>query len=304
MDVLADVLRAVRLEGTAYFEAAFAAPWGMSFAGSEVANFHLVKEGRCWVTSEALSESCTLSAGDIVVFPHGSPHRLASDQTAEAMPAQQFIAETKHEEEGRLVYGGAGKHTTLICGHFSHDPTSCHPLWDALPDIIVLESGTDEIIETATQMTVSATEGPGAGASALVDRLAEILLIQIIRAYATGTEGGRGFIAALSNNAIGRLLQAIHEEPAKQWTVEEMAQRAGMSRSALTTTFQRLLEVPPMQYLTTWRMHRAKDLLRSSQLHLADVAQKVGYESEWAFAKAYKRVFGEGPGAARRNASS
>ncbi len=302
-DILADVLRAVRLEGTAYFQADFAAPWAMSFAGSDFANFHLVSAGNCWVSSESLSEPQRLEAGSLVVFPHGSSHRLAGDMTTEPLPAKDLIEQTERRNGDRLVYGGDGERCTLICGHFDYDRTGAHPLWSALPNAIVLSGESGSIFDTAAQMTIAAAESSEPGSRAVVDRLAEILLIQIIRAYAdSGADSGPqdGFVAALADDTVGRVIRAIHADPGRAWSVAELSSVAGLSRSALASSFQRLVGQSPMQYVTTWRMHCAKELLSSTTLHLADVAEKVGYESEWSFAKAYKRTFGEGPGATRR----
>ncbi len=305
-DVLADVLRAVRLEGTAYFQADFAAPWGMSFSPSDFANFHLVCAGACWLTSEgsANREPQLLEAGHLAVLPHGGPHRLADDLATEPLPAKQLISETERRDGDELVYGGNGRRCTLICGHFEYDRSGSHPLWDALPELIVVHSESGSMFDTAAKMTIAAARSSEPGTTAVLDRLAEILLIQIICAYAADTESQNGFIAALADQAIGRAIKAIHDEPERRWSVTELSKVAGLSRSALASSFQRLVGTSPMSYVTVWRMHRAKELLATTSLHFADIAEKVGYESEWSFAKAFKRVFGQGPGAFRRQRSA
>jgi len=305
MDVLTDVLRALRLRGTAYFQADFVAPWGMRFSGSEVANFHLVVEGRCFARHGDEHTSVELQEGDLVVYPHGSPHRLTHPPQAEAPPAKDFIADTQRHEEGRLVYGSsAGERTTLICGHFERDRTAPHPLWDALPPVIHLSNPKRSgWYETAAKMTVAEAREPAGGSEAVIDRLAEILLIQVIRDYAETPEGQRGFLLALKDGALAEAVKSIHAKPAHPWTVNELAKMAGMSRSGFSAQFQQALGTSPMQYVTLWRMHRARELVQTTDLHFSDVAQQVGYESEWAFAKAFSRTFGEGPGATRRRSA-
>ncbi len=301
-DLLSDTLRALRLRGTIYFQADFASPWGMDFSASSVANFHLVVSGSCWFRGpEGKGEE--LHRGDAIVFPHGHPHQLASAPNEQVIAAPTFIETARREDRGQVVYGGEGDRATLICGHFELDTRGGHPLMSALPSQIVLRSGSEQeprYLIAACELAVAEGERSGLGSSAIVDRLAEVALIEIIRAHALSLPEPAGFLAALADDSIATALAMMHREPDRAWTVEDLASEVAMSRSAFSDLFTSLVGIPPMRYLTLWRMHRARELLETTPSPIADVANCVGYQSEWAFAKAYKRIFGEGPGKARR----
>ncbi|MEZ4363743.1 MAG: AraC family transcriptional regulator [Kofleriaceae bacterium] len=304
MDVLTDVLRAMRLQGTAYFQADFCAPWGMSIARDDVANFHVVVRGSCVASWEG--EERELHAGDILVFPHGLPHALLDPTRPAPEPASELLARPRTDAQGRCVFGGDGAATELICGHFELDRAGGHPLFAALPRALLLRrgEGTDpEWLATATRLVVLESSSGRLGSRAVVDRLAEALMIQVIRAHAERLALSSGFLAALSDRLLGPALAAIHEDPAAAWSVELLARRIGASRSSFAARFKEVLGTSPMQYVTDWRMQGARALLANEELSIAQVAERVGYQSEFAFAKAYKRTFGEGPGAIRRRAS-
>lgn len=310
VDLLADVLRALRLQGTAYFRADFRAPWGMQMPGGPVASFHAVVDGRChaaWDDSRAPRRAtATLHSGDIIVFPHGRPHQLSGKAESPVVPAPDLLATRRQTGSGRTEFGGDGLACEIICGHFELDRSGSHPLLAALPPVVVLRrgEGTDpEWVATATRLAVMESTSSRPGSAAIVDRLAEALMIQLIRAHAERNELSTGFLAAIGDRMLGAALTLMHQQPAAPWSVEILARRIGASRSSFAARFKEVLGTSPMQYLTQWRMHGARELLGTQDLSLAEVATRVGYQSEFSFAKAYKRVFGQGPGAARRNAS-
>ncbi|MCH9682736.1 MAG: AraC family transcriptional regulator [Deltaproteobacteria bacterium] len=307
MDVLTDVCRALRLRGTAYFQAKFRAPWGMTISAHEVANFHVVVQGECVVRTESHTEPLTLRTGDIVVFPHGAEHALADATTSTAPPADQLLSTRRALHSGDLEFGSLdGAPTEIICGHFEIERRVAHPLLDALPQTLLLRAGegTDaQWVATATRLAVLESGSDRPGASAVVDRIAEALMIQVVRAHADAHAEDGGFLAALGDRTLATALGLIHADPAHAWSVEELARRAATSRSSFATRFKQVLGQSPMQYVTDWRMHGARELLGTRDLSIAQVAQRVGYQSEFAFAKAFKRVFGEPPGMYRRRAS-
>jgi len=305
MDVLADVLRALRLRGTAYFQADFRAPWGMKIARHDVASFHVLVQGSCSATWDEGEPQCSLSSGDILMFPHGLPHTLCDDPETVPLPAATLLSERRVTAEGRVEFGGHGRATEIICGHFEMD-TSPHPLLMSLPRVLVLRrgEGTDpEWVSTATRLAVLESSSQRPGSTAIVDRLAEALMIQLIRAHAERSYTSSGFLAALGDRMLGPALAAIHEDPRAAWSVDLLARHIGASRSSFAARFKEIVGTPPMQYLSDWRMQGARELLMTRDLSIAQVAEHVGYVSEFAFAKAYKRLFGEAPGATRRNAS-
>lgn len=258
-------------------------------------------QGECWlrVPGEAPRE---LRRGDVVLFPEGTAHELVHTADADASPAEELLG--RPGEGPEPGYGGTGSATTLVCGHFSYDRRALHPFFAALPDLVHI-SGEDEPhaswVATASQMAAAESSSEQRGASAVVDRLAEALLIQTLRQFLARSAKPRGFLAAVENPPIGRALACIHGHPERKWTVGDLAHEAGISRSGLAERFRDLVGESPMRYLARWRMLAARRLLTAGALGTAEVAERVGYDSEFAFAKAFKRFFGEGPGAARRS---
>ena len=307
MDLLTDILTTLRLRGTVYFHADFHSPWGMDIKGGQYANFHIVTAGRCWVRWCDDQDPLILEDGDLVVFPHGHRHVICDNRNCVAEPAEKMLANSRPGKGGKLQYGGDGRATSLICGHFEYDRNAQHPLLKALPSAMHF-SGADmaeaEWEETVARMTVSESASSRPGASAITDRLAEVLLVQLIRAYIEQFPAVDGFLAAMSDRAICAALEKIHQDPAARWDVRRLAQAGGLSRSAFASRFRQQVGIGPMQYLTNWRMQQAADLLVDSGYSMAQIAERVGYSSEWSFAKAYKRCFGIGPGAYRRKASA
>ena len=304
MDVLSDILTTLRLRGTVYFQADFRAPWGMDIKGGAMANFHLVVHGSCWLRGPGQQGLQELHQGDLVVVSHGDRHALLHSPDSAALPAESVIG-VENESGPRPIYGGRGTATTLICGHYEYDRAGMHPLLRALPALIHLRREQQtEWIATASQLTVLESNSTEDGCGAVVDRLAEVLLIQVIRAYAAKLTDQKGFLAALAEPTVAAALSLLHEEPARSWQLADLASACGVSRTIIVERFKQTLGVAPIQYLTEWRMHKAREYLMTSDASVAQVAERVGYASEWSFSKAFNRVFGEGPGAARRTQSA
>ena len=300
MDVLTDILSTLRLRGTVYFQADFCAPWGMDIKGGAVANFHLIVAGTCWLRGPDSEPIRELHEGDMVVLAHGDRHALLHEPDADAPPAESVIT-TGLAGEPRPVYGGGGNATTLICGHYEYDRSGMHPLLRALPRLIHLRREQQtEWIATASRLAVAESNSTQDGSTAVVNRLAEVLFIQVIRAYAQQLADQKGFLATLAEPALAKALALLHNDPARHWQLSDLANASGVSRTILAERFKQMLGVAPIQYLTEWRMHKARELLITSKLSVASVAEQVGYATEWSFSKAYKRVFGEGPGATRQ----
>jgi len=303
VDLLGEVLQALRLRGTVYFEADFRSPWGMDIKGGSLANFHVVTQGQCWVRADSFGGTVELSENDLILFPHGERHALIDRRDGDALDAQEVLSEPGESVENRPVFGGDGRATTrLICGHFEYDRALSHPLLSRLPSHILLRKDQQlnaASIKAATDLTLAESGSTVPGSSAVVDRLAEVLLLQVIRAHIERLEKPEGFIAALQNPELAKALEAIHTEPSREWDIQSLARIAGMSRSAFALRFKDTIGVPPMQYLTDWRMQKARQLLCEPNHTIATVADVIGYQSEFAFAKAFKRCFGVAPGAFR-----
>lgn len=304
MDILSDILQTMKLRGTVYFRASFHAPWGMEIPTGQFANFHIVTDGSCWLRNGLDGSLHELHKGDIVIFPHGTCHTLACSPEAETIPATTLFEQTQRTADNGIAFGGEGQATTsLICGHFEYDQKLTHPLFDTLDDLILVTGGTlpqQDFIATAAKLAAEVSSAATPGVNAIVDRLAEALFIQAMAAYVEQREDGASFLAALSDRQISGVLTLLHEDIARTWTLTNLAEAAAMSRSHFAERFRKLVGEPPMVYLARWRMIRARELLTESRRPIVDISAAVGYRSEFAFSKAFKKIVGETPGAVRK----
>jgi AraC-like DNA-binding protein len=305
MDVLTDVLETLRARGACYARLAARAPFGVSLAGGSLAAFHLVLEGSCSLAVEG-QPGIELHGGDLVAIPHGLSHSITDVPGSATERLRDLLGKERKPGPATLEIGGRGKGTTLICGKIEFERTEGHPLLGALPPVIHLRGGSSALVEwldPTLRFIASEAGSKRPGAQTVVSRLADVLFIQIVRGHlATVDPETSGWLGALGDPQIGAALGLIHESPGNAWTVQSLASSAGMSRSAFASRFARLVGEPPLHYLTRWRMQKAQSLLREGRTSLSDVAARVGYDSEAAFSKAFKRAVGAAPGAYRRRA--
>ncbi|WP_445145687.1 AraC family transcriptional regulator [Dyella sp. Tek66A03] len=241
--------------------------------------FHLVGVGRCRVESPALDDALDLETGDLVLFPHGDPHRLSARGHAGAERQDQ---------------------TSLICGELHFMGTSQHPLSQALPACVVIRSkSAHHTFQQLSAMMVEVVNAGLAGRQVLLNKLADALFTLAVCDFAQRTDERRGLFASLADPRIARVMQAVYENPGLTWTMQSMASLACMSRSAFAERFTQLMKVPPVQYVTQWRVSVAEQLLRDRQQSVAGIAQQLGYSSEAAFRRLFKRVSGICPGRVR-----
>jgi AraC-like DNA-binding protein len=296
-------LTSIRLGGGVRFRCELSAPWGMAIEASPSAEFHVIVRGSCWLRIPGRREPIALHGGDLVAFLHGGAHRLVDEPGREARPAEEILAGQNLEHYGPVTHGGGGLPASILCGYFEFDRDSLHPLVAALPPFIHLR-GTDSSefawLQTALNFMIHETRTARPGAEAVVNRLAGVLFVQMVRAYIEQSKSPPAMLAAIADRQIGAALALMHQAPHDAWTLETLARRAGMSRSALASRFHQLVGETPMQYLTMWRMQRARRLLSETGLGTAAIAERVGYLSEAAFSKAFKKAVGMGPGAYRR----
>lgn len=298
MDTLSDVLNLMRLRGCVYFLRNFAAPWGMEMPSGSNAQFHMVVRGRCWLRFD--DERIELASGDVVVFPRGEAHLLLDDPNSIPSPGIRVL---EAHAARQPIFVGSGEKARLLCGHFEFDRAFRHPLAAELPRLIHikgLSSEQPDWFEAVTHVLIRETGADEPGATTVVDRLAEVLFIQVLRAYLIQSRPVCGFLAAIGDGQINRALRAIHEAAGTEVTLADIAREAGMSRSNLALRFKEILGETPMDYLTRWRMLKAQELLRTSDQPLLDIAERVGYKSEAAFSRAFKRQFEQSPGTFRR----
>jgi len=306
MDVLSDVLGSIHLGGGVYFRCEMTAPWGMALRPTAVAQFHVVVRGNCWLQTADQDVPIALQGGDVVALLHGGAHRLVDSPDTEARPAAEIIEGQSLEHYGPVTHGGGGLPASILCGYFEFDRDNLHPLVASLPPVIHLRgTGISDLswLQTALNFMIHETLAAKPGAEAVVNRLAGVLFVQMVRTYIEQSASPPVMLAAIADKQVGAVLSHMHKDPAKAWTLDTLARSAGMSRSALAARFHQLVGDTPMQYLTMWRMQMARKFLSESVLGTAAIAERVGYQSEAAFAKAFKKAVGTGPGAYRREKS-
>jgi AraC-like DNA-binding protein len=301
-DALSDILRSVHLSGGVYFRCEFTAPWGMEVPANPDAEFHVVVRGQCWLARPGEKEPIPLQAGDVVVFLDGSRHRLLDTPRGKALSPEKIIGDQSLANFGPVAYGGGGAPVTILCGYFRFNRDSAHPLLAALPNFMHVPGAQFGEADAIIGLMQRETKHAAPGTEAVVDRLSEVLFIQILRAHIQQTENANGMLAALRDRKVCAALGCMHQYPEKPWTLESLATELGMSRSAFTARFTALVRQTPMQYLSAWRIEQARLMLRETRLSTAAIVEKVGYGSEAAFGKAFKRRVGVGPGVYRRRA--
>ena len=316
MDALADVLKAIRLSADTYFCSDFNAPWGMEIEASEQGMFHIVVENACWLKHvKEEGPPLHLSTGDIVAFPTGGAHWISDTPESPRRPGSDVVenilngmnpfqprAEKSSSAETHAQELSSA--TTLLCGSFSYDSSIDHPFVRDLPCFIHIKaSETPELAWLRSLVTVLANESrqPSPGSTVMVDRLTEVLFIQLMRTYMINSSNSAGYIAALADPQIGSALNLIHSEDNAYWSVERLGDAVSLSRTAFTEKFSRMVGMPPKTYLINWRMQKAKNQLEHSDTAMIYIAQGAGYSSEAAFSKAFKQYYDQPPGQVRRN---
>jgi AraC-like DNA-binding protein len=264
---------------------------------TDLAHFAMLSRGNCWLSVEDTPEPIPLTGGDCFLLAKGTS--IVLRDSPRTRPTSTF-REIGAKANGNVVlYGGGGAPTTIVCGSFSFDRASLKPITQLLPSFILMKA--DHARTLALHNTVQALASEMAetapGSEVVATRLAEVLFIQVLRAHiASGPERNKGWLRAVFDPQMGAALSAIHDRVNTPWTVESLAEAAGMSRSAFAARFKELLGQTPLEYVTEWRMQKAMQLLQQRDKKLIDVARLVGYESDAAFSKAFKRVVGTNPG--------
>ena len=324
MDAVSDVLRLVRLGGAVYLDGEFTAPWcvigktdGALCAGylppsDRVVSFHLIVEGSCEARLADDPDSAVhVNAGELLVVPQGEAHIMGStldDAPVSFGPLLADHLETAPGEVMKLSYGGGGAVTRTVCGFLVCDEAVRNPLLSALPPIFTVDMRNDPRsawLESSLRFAASEAANSRAGSSIVLGKLSELLFVEALRHCIDALpEDRKGWLAAARDRFVGRALSMMHAQPAHAWTVDELGRNVGLSRSAMAQRFTDLVGQPPMQYLAHWRLQIAAQELMSERKSLAAVAEQVGYESEAAFNRAFKREFGMPPAGWRKNRRS
>ncbi|MFK7992181.1 MAG: cupin domain-containing protein [Sandaracinaceae bacterium] len=305
-DYLSDPLRHLRLSGALYCSTEATAPWGIALpAFEDVMMFIMVTAGS--VRLEMPNEPARpLGAGSLVLLPHGSAHAMRSDPEAPLTPLHDVPVQPISEHYETATLGGGGAVTRVTYGVHRFEHAAAHRLVALLPKVLhidVWESGEGaEWIASTLRMVAREARSPGPGGEVVVTRLADVLVVQMIRMWLKSEGADRGWVGALRDPQLGRALAAVHAQPGAPWTLARLAREAGMSRSGFAARFADVVGEPPMAYVTDWRMRLARSMLRESDAPIGDVAAHVGYGSEAAFGRAFKRAFDTSPGRLRRAA--
>ncbi len=307
MDPLSEIIRSTRLSGGLFVDAQFTAPWSVLAQVREeecrlvvdtpvqMIAYHFVVEGRLLACIEGEHSCIEVEAGEVVLFPRNDTHRLASAPDIPPRWAREFRAPGA---ERRITHGGGGDPTYIVCG-FLVSETLFNPLIAALPPILKLnlqEAGSRDWVEASVRFAVTELAKGQLASSSLISKLSELLLTEAVRQYArTLDDSEAGWLKGLSDPKIGRALTMIHADPTTPWSADSLAREVGMSRSAFVDRFTTLVGLPPIRYLTRWRLQTAKLTLRETKVTVAQLAYSVGYESEESFSRAFKREFGLPP---------
>ena len=302
-DPLGEALHLLRMNGAFYCLSELTAPWGLTLPPMPgYLWFHVLLSGAARVETDGAT-AIELGRGDLALVPHGEGHRLRSDAHAPVPGILELDRQVLTDRYEVLRHGEGGAPTTLICGAVRFDHPAAHNLVQILPSTIHIDvSNSPEASWLQSTLALMAAEARQLrpGGEAVITRLGDILVIQAIRSWIdTDRVAHRGWLGALQDPQIGRAISLIHRDPARPWTVAALAHELAMSRSAFAARFRELVGEPVMKYVTRWRMHVALSALKDEGATVAELAHRLGYRSEAAFARAFKRVLGIPPGAAK-----
>jgi AraC-like DNA-binding protein len=319
MDVLSEVLNAVKLQGAVFYHGEFSSPWSflappsktvarhVTSATSHLIIYHFLTAGRA---SARLvdGDRVALTAGDIVIFPHGDAHILENGSPTTTVDMTNELTRIFSEGLKLSCCGGGGEITRFICGYLACDSQLSRVFLSGLPPVFkvtIRDDASGRWLENSIRFSVDHAGCANAGGEAVLAKLSEVLFVETLRAYITQLPPEqKGWLAGARDAEVGKALALMHHSPSRPWTLATLAREAGVSRSVLAERFRHYLDEPPMSYLTRWRLQLGRQMLASTSYSVARVAAEVGYESEAAFNRAFKRVFGSPPARFRRRTKS
>jgi len=316
LDVLSDVLRAVKLEGALFFNAEFSAPWCLSTAraakispylcpgAGHMIIFHFLTEGRAY--AQLLDgPRQELRAGDIVVIPHGDPHMLGNGAHAKPVDSLKTFGKGLSAALAVTRFGGGGENTKFVCGFMACEPRLSEVFLAGLPKLMkvqVTNEPSGEWLKNSIQFTVGEAASANPGRQLVLAKLSEVLFVETLRRYINSLPPDQtGWLAGARDPVIGQVLAHIHKDPARDWTISGLARTVGVSRTRFVERFRHFIGESPMAYLTKWRLRLAAEILQASEESVAAIALSVGYASEAAFNRAFRREFNSPPARFRRN---
>jgi AraC-like DNA-binding protein len=319
MDVLSEVLKVVKLQGALFYNGEFSAPWSVQATHSptlaryvapgaeHVMMYHLVTEGRASVRMEN-GECVHLVEGDLVMIPHGNPHIVENGSPTKTIDNSKQVADVLAQGLKVCRIGGGGEITKLICGYMACEPRLSRVFLSGLPPVFKVSIRNDAAgrwLENSIRFSVNEADSTRAGVEAMLAKLSEVLFVETLRAYiAQLSPEQTGWLAGARDAEVGKALALMHRKPSSPWTIARLAKEAGVSRSVLAERFRHYLNEPPMAYLTRWRLQLGAQMLTSTSYSVAQIASEVGYESEAAFNRAFKREFAAPPARFRAKAKA
>ena len=318
MDALSDVLRVARLTGGVFLHAEFFAPWCMAARvgpehcspalgpASHLILYHYIVEGKLRIrVGKGDGGGLVLGAGDVVLLPRNDVHLVGSDLTLPPVAGSDIIQAPKNGGLFTIHHGGGGERTRMICGYLGCDDIEENPVLSTLPALVKLDAepgGAAEWIRSTFQYAADEVASGRPGSETVLAKLSELLFVEAVRRYAeTLPQGQTGWLAGLRDPHVARALALLHHDITRPWNVDDLSREVGLSRSALADRFTSLIGMPPMHYVANWRMQVATQKLRNTSASLAQVADSVGYGSEAAFSRAFKKAFGIAPATWRRS---
>jgi AraC-like DNA-binding protein len=305
-DPLSEVLRDLRPSGVSYGHCRLSRPWGVAFAAEPSARLHFVVAGESYLRTADFGP-VRLTAGDVALVPQGVAHAMTDTPRGRTKPLSAFPLEEIGDRTYRMAAGGGGSQTLMACCSVSFDEPALHPLLELMPSVLVICRATidDPTLPSLLDAMAEEVMAQRVGAATVLARLADVVIVRLIRAWAEGSCGETiGWLAAIRDPKIGRALSALHRRPGHSWSIAALAKEAGLSRSMFSERFRAVMKTPPAQYLARWRMHLATLLLSRQHLSVSEVARRLGYESEPSFSRAFKRLQGVPPTVVRRGAAN
>jgi len=297
VEVISDIMKYVQLTGCVYFQRDFCGPWAMRMADTGFAQFHVITSGACVV--EAGGTYRDVGTGDVLFFPHGGAHVLADQPGRRPVEGRDYMAALGR---GTPMFTQGTSPVRIICGHYSYRGKGAHPLLDELPEMVHITAarmGGSSPTTTLLHLIMDELSHREPGCELSVERLAEVLLLQVLRVHYRAQERPVGFFAGLRDTRLNRAITRIHTDYAGPLTLADLAESAAMSRTAFAQRFSSVVRMTPIDYLQHWRMLVAQDLLTSTDRSVSEIAENVGYGSDIAFSRAYKRRFGVSPSVGR-----
>ena len=291
MDILQDHLARARASGGVFARSVARPPWGLRLSGTIQLALHTVVQGRAWLWLEDPGAALELAPGDLALVPGGPDHHIAHRPGAVCIPPERF--REQHADGEHTGHRGA---TVFLCGAYRFPGDVGRGLIQTLPPTLLLRAAAHDPLHDVIALLSRELSGPAPGQQTVLDRLLDVLLVLGMRACFEQTPAAPRWYQAASDPRLSPALHAIHAEAGHPWTVPELASLSGLSRPAFARNFERALGQPPMHYLTDWRMTLARDYLRTSELTLAQIANRTGYASPNAFAAAFRRHHGQPPG--------